>query len=145
MIITKPFAKQTAFTLIELVITLVILGIVAIYVQSKFTSTASYKANTVIAQIISSARLTQQLSMNDSERDFSLEILSNQIDLQDNSGSLSVGSINYPISIENGVTLSPATTINFDRLGETTNFVLSISAETTQQVCFEASGYIHQC
>ena len=138
--------KSQAFTLIELVITLIILGIVAIYVQSKFTSTASYKANSVIAQIISSARLTQQLSMNDSERIFSLEILSNQINLQDDvNGSLSVGSTNYPISIESGVTLFPATTISFDRLGETTNFVLNISAETTQQICFEASGYIHQC
>lgn len=145
MVTTKPFAKQTAFTLIELVITLIILGIVAIYVQSKFSATDSYKANTVIAQIISSARLTQQLTMNDSDRNFSLIIQSSQIDLQDDSGSLSVGNTNYPINIESGITLSPATTITFDQLGETTNLVLNISASTTQQICFEASGYIHQC
>ncbi len=145
MRIPKPFARQTAFTLIELVITLLILGIVAIYVQSKFTSTASYKENTVIAQIISSARLTQQLSMNDSTRNFSLVILSNQIDLQADGNSLSVGNTNYPIVIENGVTLSPAATINFDQLGATSNIVLNVSGKTTQQVCFETSGYIHQC
>jgi len=145
MRITKPFAKQAAFTLIELVITLLIIGIVAIYVQSKFSSTNSYKANTVIAQIISSARLTQQLTMNDSARSFSLIIQSNQIDLQDGGGSLSVGSTNYPISVESGVTLSPVTTITFDQFGETTSFVLNISASTTQQICFEPSGYIHQC
>ncbi len=142
---TRPFAKQTAFTLIELVITLVILGIVAIYVQSKFSSTTHYKVNTAITQIISSARLTQQLSMNDSARSFSLIIQSNQIDLQDDSGSLAIGSTNYPISIESGVTLSPATTITFDQLGETANLVLNISADSTQQICFETSGYIHQC
>ena len=145
MIIPRPFAKQTAFTLIELVITLLILGIVAIYVQSKFSSSAGYKENTVIAQIISSARLTQQLSMNDSARSFYLIIQSNQIDLQDDGGSLSIGSTNYPISIESGVTLSPATTITFGQLGETVNLVLNVSAETTQQICFETSGYIHQC
>ena len=140
----KPFAKQTAFTLVELVITLLILGILSSYVLSKFTSTAGYKENTVIDQVISSARLAQQLSMNDSERTFSLIIQSNQIDLQVDGVSLSVGNTNYPIAIDNAVTLSPASTINFDQLGTTNFLVLNVTAETTQQIFFETSGYIHQ-
>ena len=141
----RPFVKQTAFTLIELVITLLILGIVATYIQSKFSSSAGYKENTVVALIISSARLTQQLSMNDSARTFSLVILSNQIDLQADGSSLSVGNTSYPIAIENNVTLSPATTISFDSLGATNNLVLNVTDQTTQQICFESNGYIHQC
>ena len=144
MIIPRPFAKQTAFTLIELVITLLILGIVAIYVQSKFSSSAGYKENTVIAQIISSARLTQQLSMNDSDRIFSLIIQANQIDRQADGFSLSVGNTSYPIAIDNAVTLSPASIINFDQLGGTNFLILNVTAETTQQIFFETSGYIHQ-
>lgn len=141
----KPFANQTAFTLIELVITLLILGIVAAYIQSKFSSSAGYKENSVVAQIISSARLTQQLSMNDSARTFSLIIQSNQIDLQADGSSLSVGSTNYPIAIENNVTLSPAATISFSSLGATNNLVLNVTDQSTQQICFESNGYIHQC
>ncbi len=144
MKIEKPFAKQTAFTLVELVITLLILGILSSYVLSKFTSTAGYKENTVIDQVISSARLAQQLSMNDSERTFSLIIQTNQIDLQADGISLSVGNSSYPIAIDNAVTLSPASTINFDQLGTTNYLVLNVTAETTQQIFFEASGYIHQ-
>ena len=140
----KPFAKQTAFTLIELVITLLILGILSSYVLSKFTSTAGYKENTVVDQVISSARLAQQLSMNDSERTFSLIIQTNQIDLQVDGVSLSVGNTNYPIAIDNSVTLSPASVINFDQLGTTNFLILSVNAETTQQIVFETSGYIHQ-
>ena len=140
----KPFAKQTAFTLIELVITLLILGILSSYVLSKFTSTAGYKENTVVDQVISSARLAQQLSMNDSERTFSLIIQTNQIDLQVDGVSLSVGNTNYPIAIDNSVALSPASVINFDQLGTTNFLVLSVNAETTQQIIFETSGYIHQ-
>jgi len=141
----KSLAKQSAFTLIELIITLLILAIVSVYVQSKFSSTDRYKEDSVIAQIISSARLTQQLTMNDSARNFSLVIQSNQIDLQIDGSSLSIGSMQFPIMIDNTITLSPASTVIFDQLGTTTNFVLIVMAETTQRVCFETSGYIHLC
>jgi len=141
----KPFVYQTAFTLVELIITLLILGIIFIYVQSKFSSSTTYKENTTVAQIISSAQLAQQLSMNDSERNFSLIIQTNQIDLQIDGASLSIGSMQFPISIDSAISISPVSTINFDPLGGTNNLVLSITAETTQQICFETSGYIHLC
>ncbi len=141
----KPLAKQAAFTFIELIVTLLIIGIVAAYAQSKFISTSSFKENAVIAELISSARLTQQLSMNDSDRNFSLVIQSNQLDVQADGISMSVGNINYPIVVDNAVSLSPASTILFTKKGASNNLVISVTGEITQQVCFETSGYVHLC
>jgi len=141
----RSFVRQSAFTLLELIIVLLIAGILLVYVQSKFSTSSSYKQNTVIAQIISSAQLAQQLSMNDSERNFSLIIQSNQIDLQADGSSLIIGSFQFPIDIDSSVSISPVSTISFDSLGATNNLTLHVIAESILQVCFEASGYIHSC
>ena len=141
----KPFDKQTAFTLVELIIILLILGIIASYIQPRSTSIASFKENTTVDQLISAARLAQQLSMNDSARSFILDIQSNQIDLKADGLSISVGNINFPIVLDSTITISPAVTIIFDSLGETSFQSINITAESTLQVCFESSGYIHQC
>jgi len=141
----KQLAKQTAFTLIELIVTLLILSIVAIYAQSKFSSSNSYQQNSVVAQLISSARLAQQLSMNDSARTFALIIQNNQIDLTIDGSSLSIGSMQFPIIINDAISLSPISSINFDLLGGTNSLIINVTAGATQRVCFESNGYIHSC
>jgi len=142
---TKPPTKQAAYSLIELVITLVILSIVAIFVQSKLPSSDRFKEETFAAQIISSARLAQQLSMNDSARSFALVIQSDRIDLTSEGSSMSIGGLNFPLLANNGVTLAPVTNIEFDGLGETAGVTVTVTAATTQSICFETSGYIHRC
>ncbi|MGB0495083.1 MAG: hypothetical protein ACPGJI_01910 [Kangiellaceae bacterium] len=141
----KPSLKTGAYSLIEFIITLLILSIVAIYIQSKFSSSDPYKQNTTVAQLISTARLAQQFSMNDSARAFVLKIQANQIDLTEDGSSMSIGTLNFPIALESGVTLSPITDITFNSLGETTSVTIQVSANTAQSVCFESSGYIHKC
>jgi len=141
----RSFVRQSAFTILELVIVLLIAGILLVYVQSKFSTSSSYRQNTVISQIISSAQLAQQLSMNDSERNFSLVVQNNQIDLQADGSSLTIGSFQFPIEIDSSVSISPVSTISFDSHGTTNNLTINVIAESTQQVCFEASGYIHSC
>jgi prepilin-type N-terminal cleavage/methylation domain-containing protein len=142
---TKPLTKQAAYSLIELVITLVILSIVAVFVQSKLPSSDRFKEETFAAQIISSARLAQQLSMNDSARSFVLAIQSDQIDLTEDGSSMSIGALNFPLLANNGITLAPITDITFDSRGETAEVTVTVTAETTQPICFETSGYIHRC
>lgn len=150
MIIQKPFAEQAAFTLIELIITMIIVGILGVYAQSKFSGSSSYDENTAVAQIISSAQLAQQLSMNDSQRDFTLVISDHQIDLQVDGGPQPDGSSfdleneRFPITIKSTVTLTNANIV-FNRDGSTSSLTISVVGSSTKQVCFNTSGYIHSC
>lgn len=136
---------QAAFTLLELIIVLAIIGIIAAFVQTRSDSASSYQQDSVIEQIISAGQLTQQLSMNDSDRSFSLSISANQMDLLADGSSFSAGGINFPVNFGSQVTLSPVTTISFDSLGRTASATINVQVGNTKQLCFEASGYIHRC
>lgn len=136
---------QAAFTLLELIIVVIILAIIGVYVQARFSSSDSYQQDTVIEQIISAGQLTQQLSMNDSSRNFSLSIQANQINLLSDGTAFSLGDVSFPINFGSKVTLSPVTSVVFDNLGATTAKTITVQLGETRQVCFESSGYIHRC
>lgn|GEM_PF-2790137 len=141
----KPPFKQAAFTLLELIIVVALLTIISAYVFTRPDTATDYEQDAVAEQIISAGRLTQQLSMNDSARTFSLEIQANQIDLLADGTSFSAANVNFPINLSSDITLSPVTSIVFDRLGRTSGTTISIQADTTQRVCFNASGLVERC
>jgi prepilin-type N-terminal cleavage/methylation domain-containing protein len=143
----KPLSRQAAFTLLELIIVILILAIMAAYVQTRPSSSNSYKQDTVVEQIISSARLAQQLHMNDSSYVFRLVVQANQIDLQRDGASFSPSTLNFPLNFGANVTLAATITpINFDRLGATTLNQINITIDgISKTVCLESSGYIHRC
>ncbi|MDQ7049357.1 MAG: prepilin-type N-terminal cleavage/methylation domain-containing protein [Enterobacterales bacterium] len=143
--LTKPPIYQAAFSLLELIVVVVILAIISGYTLSKFTSSSSYKKDAIVEQIISAARMTQQLSMNDSSRSFSLSIQSNQIDLLADGVSLSAAGLGFPLTFSSNVSLSPLSSIVFDNWGATSATTISVQLDTTINVCFESSGYIHRC
>jgi len=141
----KPPVNQAAFTLIELIVVVVILAILASYVTSRFSSSDSFKQDTIVEQIISAGQLTQQLSMNDSSRNFSLSIQSNQINLLADGTSFSAAGLSFPLLFDSSVTVSPTSTINFNSWGSTTPTRISVQLGTSINICFEASGLIHRC
>jgi MSHA pilin protein MshC len=141
----KPPKFQAAFTLLELILVVIILGIISSYTVSKFSSSGGYKQDTIIEKIISAGHLTQQLSMNDSERSFSLSIQPNQINIIVDGSSFTAAGVEFPLVFDSSVTLSPSTTITFDHFGETSFATINILLETTENICFETSGWIHQC
>ncbi len=141
----KPPTKQAAFTLLELILVMVVLVILATTIQSRFISPRDFQQDAVVEQIIAAARLTQQLSMNDSSRSFVLVIQNNQIDLQADGSSLNAGGFSFPVNFGSQVTLSPLGNISFNALGETTAINLIVQLGTNSTICFESSGYIHPC
>lgn len=141
----KPPKYQAAFTLLELIISVVIIAILASYIQTRFVSSAGFMEDTVIEQIISAGQLTQQLSMNDSTRSFSLSIEPHQINLLADGITFSSGLMNFPLTFSSKVTLSPVTSIVYSSLGETLGTTINVLADESMNVCFEASGYIHRC
>lgn len=141
----KPPLTQAAFTLLELIIVVTVVAILATYIAARPDTSSSYQHDSVVDQIISAGRLAQQLSMNDSDRTFSLSIQANQIDLLADGSSFNSGSVSYPLNFGSNVTLSPVTTISFNNLGTTTATTINVQMTSTIQVCFEASGYIQRC
>lgn len=149
----KPSSSQTAFTLLELIVVIVVLAILSAYVLTRSSSSDAYQQDAVIEQIISAGRLAQQLHSNDSTRSFSLSIQSNQIDILDYTGgapgdSISAGGLSFPLNFGAKTTLSPVITITFDRLGgmgTLTTISVAVAGSPNKSVCFETSGYIHRC
>ncbi|MCW8875622.1 MAG: type II secretion system GspH family protein [Kangiellaceae bacterium] len=141
----KPPFKQAAFTLLELIVVIVVLSILAVYVQARFQDDDSYQKDVAVEQLISLARLTQQLAMNDSSRAFLLNIQTNQIDLLADGVSLAGSVSGVPVNLSSKVTLAPASNISFNSLGETTATTITVTVNTTQNVCIESSGYVRRC
>ncbi|TQV88542.1 type II secretion system protein [Aliikangiella coralliicola] len=141
----KPPYQQAAFTLLELIIVVAVLAVISVYIQSRIQSSDDYQQDSAIEQLISVARLTQQLSMNDSARNFALSIQSNQLDILADGVSLSVSNLSLPINLGDNVTLAPTGNVVFNSLGETAATTINVTINNTQQVCIETSGYLHRC
>jgi len=67
--------KNHGFTLVEVVIVLILVGILAASVSSKFTGTDTYEAYTFRASLISALRLTQQRAMQQTNSTFCHQIV----------------------------------------------------------------------
>lgn len=132
-----------AFTLLELIVVVVVLAILAGYVTTKFSTSSTYKVDTAAEQIIAAGQLTQQLTMNDSLRAFSLSIQSDRIDLLVDAASIDLGE--FPIIFDSSITISPTTSITFDGVGQTAATSITVTSTESRSVCFEASGLIHLC
>lgn len=141
----KPPLNQAAFTLIELIVVVILLAIVSSYVFTRFSSSSSYKLDTIVEQIISAGHLTQQLSMNDASRVFSLNIQTSQIDLLVDGSSFSAGGMDFPLIFDSNVILSPTPTISFDSWGTTSTITIAVQLGNSQNICFESTGFIHRC
>ncbi|WP_185964528.1 prepilin-type N-terminal cleavage/methylation domain-containing protein [Aliikangiella marina] len=142
---SKPPAHQAAFTLVELIVVIAILAIIVAYIGLRPNSSSDYSQDAVAEQIIAAGRLTQQLAMNDSARAFTLALSANQINLLADGAAFAAGGFVYPVAVDPQLTISPVSNITFDRLGQTAAATITITGDSTAQVCFEASGLIRRC
>ncbi len=139
-------AHQRGFTLVEIAVTLVLIGILAAFVLPRFIGRGGYEARTAQDQIISAARYAQQLAM--------LKGTGANVRFVLNNGSYHIEVAGAPVILPGGSATSrtlsgvstSSVTLSYTPLGDTTPSTLTVSdGESTRKVCVSATGYAHAC
>ncbi|GAB1259526.1 prepilin-type N-terminal cleavage/methylation domain-containing protein [Aurantivibrio plasticivorans] len=132
------------FTLLELVTIIVILGVLTFFTLPRLNiSDSSLLAgrDTVVA----AANHAQQVAMARASVSNPITLVVNtaSIDVQESGNSVVIPGVEYPISFENGVSVTAGTgVLAFDKLGRTTPTTISLN-NGGASVAVEASGYAH--
>ena len=152
---------QRGFTLVELIMTMVIIGIIAAVAAPRFFSTDVFQQRGFADQVQASLRYAQKQAIAQ-RRNVCVTMAAGDISMMiaNVAGATSPCNTNlvspagqpancpsatYKICAPTGVTLSPAVTVNFDALGRTTPArTISVSGGTTNNIVVEnETGYVH--
>lgn len=144
--------RNRGFTLLELIVTLILVGILAVSAVSRFGEESAFAIKVEQENLIAVLNQAQQLAMSGQPVEFSLLSGSPQrlaIRLGSPLAYYSVGSVKYPQSVHRDVTITPsAIVLNYTSLGRpdsTASFTLTAATGGTAMVCLENSGYAHAC
>ncbi|WP_164503479.1 pilus assembly FimT family protein [Pleionea sediminis] len=140
--IRKPPAKQAAFSLFELVIVIIIVGILAAVVAPRFGSDQSFESRAAGAELVNRLRFAQQLALSNTSRTVSVAISATSLNIQQDGTSLS----GYPFDFSNSYDVEfSASNLVYNSLGETTSTTISITPSAGLSVCVETSGFAWLC
>ncbi len=138
----KPPVKQAAFSLLELIVVIVIIGILVAYTAPRMFSKDSFDSRAAGSELISHLRLAQQLAMNHTLNTVTVAITATTVDVQSNGASLT----GYPINFANLYDAQfSAANFTYTSLGETTGATISITPAIGVSVCVENSGFAWLC
>ncbi|NAW63532.1 prepilin-type N-terminal cleavage/methylation domain-containing protein [Vibrio sp. V31_P5A7T61] len=158
----KSLRRTLGFTLVELIVVILLLGILSAYAASRYSGTSSVAALTTQQEILASLRLTQNRAMQRTGYCNRWLVTANQagqISPQAVAGSCSsiFAAVDNDISrveAPSGVTLSLSTPngyLDFDSLGRAAQCTASpctvtiSSTHDQRQVCINTEGYIYAC
>ncbi|WP_221052380.1 pilus assembly FimT family protein [Shewanella algae] len=154
MAVTKGTGTQ-GLTLVELVVTIMLLAILSVVVLPKLVSSSSYSAWTLRQELIAELQKTQMLALNNPDRCYRLSISNSTYQLshltQDctsvirNNSAESLPRNTRILLQSNG---ADSFQIQFDALGRTnlacSGACLSVVADETLTIAIESEGYIHE-
>ena len=138
----KP--SQSGFTLVELVVVIVLLAVLASVATSRFTDSALFRLQTTRDDIVAGLFYAQQLAMARGDTaTIEFDATANSINVQQDNTDLATSP--YPLALPSDLSLSPITTLVYDKLGRTANttFTLTDSSGATATITVEATGYAH--
>ncbi|WP_217512491.1 type II secretion system protein [Vibrio metschnikovii] len=158
----RPSLSRTlGFTLVELIVVILLLGILSAYAASRYSGTSSVAALTTQQEILASLRLTQNRAMQRTGFCNRWLVTANQTGqvkpLQPETPEICSSELANDVSLvtaPSGVTLSLSTPngyLDFDSLGRAAQCTTSLctvmisSASDQRQVCINTEGYIYAC
>ena len=126
--------SNRGFTLIELVLVIILIGVLAVTAAPRFFTASGYDQVAARDQLIQLLRQAQLQTMNNSAECQIVHFGNNQSWIPSTTAQCSV--------LANSEQL-----LSFDVWGRPATSVTSVTltGETTMKVCIEAEGYIHAC
>lgn len=139
--------QQSGFTLFELIMMIVLLGILAVSATALFPRSNPYASMAARDQLISAARFAQQTAMNrgpDVNVTLVLSATSYQVVVDGSAIELPGGGTTA--ELPNGTSVSPGT-VAYNSLGSVSvgagSYTISVSGEADRSLTIEGSGYAH--
>lgn len=132
------------FTLVELVAVLIILSILSAVAANRFADGDTSQVLTSRDDLIAALILAQQLAMarDSGANPVQLTTSASSINVTENGTDLLYGGIQFPLVLPSGVTLAPALTLDYNKLGQTSATSFSVSkGAASATVTLSASGY----
>ena len=149
----RKFKLSTGFTLIELVMVIVILSILSIIAIPKFFDNSVFQARGFADQVLATLRYAQKTAIAQ-HRLVCVNLTSTTLTLTiaANNGNTSCSlAVNLPdrasntLTAPSGITLNPATSLNFNALGQVNAPAnITISGVATAITVEAETGYVHQ-
>lgn len=131
---------ERGFTLIELISTMILVGILSVVLFSRLGGTATAGVQGSRDDIIAAFSLAQQTAM--MRPGIALVITTSTVSVNENGSP--IASSPYPLSMPGSITLAPAATFSFDKLGRTTSGTITVTGPSASaSVVVESSGYAH--
>ena len=126
--------SNRGFTLIELILVIILIGVLAVTAAPRFFTASGYDQVAARDQLIQLLRQAQLQTMNNSAECQVVHFGNNQSWIPTNTAQCSV-------------LTSDEQLLSFDVWGRPATSVTSatLAGETTMKVCIEAEGYIHAC
>ncbi|WP_153913854.1 type II secretion system protein [Shewanella sp. TC10] len=163
MRLNKLYKYSVGFSLIELVTTILIVGIIAVFVIPKLLPESSYSAYTLRNEFISELRQVQIKALNNSDRCYRISVSSDGYQLTTYSHNINnafAGCINAQLIrtdtkqdfsggaiIELASNGSTSFSMDFDNLGRSTlgcnGTCFVVKADETLGIAMESEGYVH--
>ena len=140
------YSNKYGFTLVELIVVILLIGILSISIAPRFFAVSSYEDRRAVDELLAALHHTQQMAMNRggniqlvlSATEFRVERTLAPVELRSPDGF-----IPYLKKFPAGVTASPASTIIYDGLGKP-NAAYTLTVGSKQIQIEQETGYAHQ-